>query len=58
MTDADKEKIKALTMAGVPTRQISEQMFYHNNTIKYWCRKMGLLKAKDYCDGRIGGDKH
>lgn len=53
MTPADKEKIKALTMAGVPTKQIAKQMFYHINTIKYQRRKMGLLKAKDYCDGRM-----
>ena len=53
MTTADKVKIKELTMSGVTAEEIGRRLFYHKNTILYQRRKMGLLNAKDYCDGRM-----
>ena len=53
MTNADKKKIKLLTMAGVTAEEIGRRLFYHKNTILYQRRKMNLLNAKDYCDGRV-----
>lgn len=53
MTNADKKKIKLLTMAGVTAEEIGKMLFYHKNTILYQRKNLGLLKAKDYCDGRM-----
>lgn len=53
MTDADKQKLKSLTLAGVPTKEIANQLFFSMRMIQHERKKMGLLKPKDYCNGRM-----
>lgn len=53
MTTADKAKLKELTLAGVPTREIAKQLFFSMRMIQHERKKMGLLNPKDYCNGRM-----
>ena len=53
MTNTDKEKLKELTMAGVPTREIAKQLFFSMRMIQHERKKMGLLQPKDYRNGRM-----
>ena len=52
MTDEEKEKIRELTMQGVPTDDVAALMHYSPSTILYHRNKMGLYKPKDYCDAQ------
>ena len=53
MTDADREKLKRLTMAGVPTKEIAKQLFFSMRMIQHERKKMGIGCPKDY---QCGGD--
>ena len=53
MTNADKQKLRELTLAGVPTKEIAKTLFFSVRMIQHERKKMGLLPPKDYFDGRM-----
>lgn len=48
MTAEEKEQVKNLVRQGVPTKEIADLMFYHQQTVQALIRKCGLYKPKDY----------